>query len=195
MKVAAWSLPKSEQLCQINVGSPDKPQYLKISAHLDKYHAAEIEQLLWEFKDVFAWSYKDLKGIPPSLAKRRIKLEKDVPTAHQARYMMNPNFANIVKQDSDRLLEAGFIAPVEEASWLSPIVVVPKKNGKLRICVDFRKLNTATKKDPYPLPFTDEVLDAIIGYALYTFLDGFCDYWFSRYDWPQEDKGIHRGGA
>jgi hypothetical protein len=65
---------------------------------------------------------------------------------------------------------------VEEASWLSPIVIVPKKNGKLRVCVDFRKLNVATKKDPYPLPFTDEVLDTVIGYALYTFLDGFCGY-------------------
>jgi hypothetical protein len=97
MKVAAWSLPKSEQLCQINVGSPDKPQYLKISAHLDKRHAAEAEQLLREFKDVFAWSYKDLKGIPPSLAEHRIELEKDVPAAHQARYRMNPNYASIIK--------------------------------------------------------------------------------------------------
>jgi hypothetical protein len=176
MKVVAWSLPESKQLHQINVGSPEQPQYLKISAHLDKCHAIEAEQLLREFKDVFAWSYKDLKRIPPSLAEYRIKLEKDVPAAHQARYRMNPNYASIVKQDIDRLLEAGFIVPVEEASWLSPIVIVPKKNGKLRICVDFRKLNAATKKDPYPLPFTDEVLDAVIGYALYTFLDGFCGY-------------------
>jgi hypothetical protein len=73
-------------------------------------------------------------------------------------------------------LEASFIAPVEEASWLFPIVIVPKKNGKLRICVDFHKLNAATTKDPYPLSFTDEVLDVVIGYALYTFLDGFCGY-------------------
>jgi hypothetical protein len=107
------------------------------------------------------------------LAEHKIELEKDNPIAYQARYWMNPNYASIVKQDIDRLLEAGFIAPVEGASWLSPIVIVPKKNGKLRICVDFHKLNAATKKDPYPLPFIDEVLDAVIGYALYTFLDGF----------------------
>jgi hypothetical protein len=64
------------------VGSTEKPQYLKISAHLDRQHAAEAKQLLWEFKDVFAWSYKDLKGIPPSLAEHRIELEKDVLAAH-----------------------------------------------------------------------------------------------------------------
>ena len=55
-------------------------------------------------------------------------------------------------------------------------MVVPKKNGKLRICVDFRRFNAATKKDPYPLPFTDEVLDTIIGYAAYSFIDYFSGY-------------------
>ena len=64
---------------------------------------------------------------------------------------MNPNYASIVKQDIDKLMAAGFIIPVEEATWLSPIVVVPKKNGQLRICIDYIKLNAATKKDPYPL--------------------------------------------
>jgi hypothetical protein len=62
---------------------------------------------------------------------------------------------------------------VKETSWLSPIVIVPKKNGKLQIWEDFRKLNAATKKDPCLLSFTDEVLDSVIGYALYMFLDGF----------------------
>jgi hypothetical protein len=56
---------------------------------------------------------------------------------------------------------------------LSPIVVVPKKNGKLKICIDFKKLNVATKKDPYPLPFTHEMLNTIVGYEAYYFLDGY----------------------
>jgi hypothetical protein len=52
-------------------------------------------------------------------------------------------------------------------------MVVPEKNGKLRICVYFRKLNVATKKDPYPLFFIDEVIDIVIGHEVYTFLDRF----------------------
>jgi hypothetical protein len=52
---------------------------------------------------------------------------------------------------------------MEEATKLSPIVVVLKKNGKLKICVDFRKLNATTKKDPFPLPFTYEVLNTMVG--------------------------------
>jgi hypothetical protein len=60
---------------------------------------------------------------------------------------------------------------------LSPIVVVvPKKNGKLKIYIDFRKLNVATKKDPYPLPFTYEVLNIVARYEAYSFLGGYSRY-------------------
>jgi hypothetical protein len=55
-------------------------------------------------------------------------------------------------------------------------VVIPKKNGKLKICVDFKKLNVATKKDPYLLPFTNEVINTIIGHEVYTFMDRFSRY-------------------
>ncbi len=59
---------------------------------------------------------------------------------------------------------------------MSPIVIVPQKNGKLRICIDFKKLNAATKKDPYPLPFTNEVMNTITRYEGYSFLDGYSGY-------------------
>jgi hypothetical protein len=59
---------------------------------------------------------------------------------------------------------------------LSPIIVVPRKNGKLKISIDFKKLNVATKKDPYPLPFTNEVLNTVVGYDTYSFLDGYSRY-------------------
>jgi len=77
-------------------------------------------------------------------------LDTSIPPAHQARYKLNPNYATIVKQYINKLLVAGFIEFVEEDTWLLPIVVVPKKNSKLKIFTDFRKLNVATKKDPYP---------------------------------------------
>jgi hypothetical protein len=89
---------------------------------------------------------------------------------------LNPNYAIIVKHDIDKLLVTCFIKPIEKATWLSSIVIVLKKNGKLKICVDFRKLNATTKKDPYLLPFTDEVINIVIGHEVYTFLDGFCGY-------------------
>jgi hypothetical protein len=79
-----------------------------------------------------------------------------IPLAHQARDKLNPNYVKIIKQNKDKLLIVGIIEFVKEATWLSPIVVIPKKNGNYKNCIDFKKLNVATKKDPYPLPITDE---------------------------------------
>ncbi len=73
------------------------------------------------------------------------------------------------------MIATGFIKLVKEATWLSPIVVVPKKNGKFIICVYFKKFNVAIKEDPYPLPFTNEVINIVARHEVYTFLDGFLD--------------------
>ncbi len=132
--------------------------------------------LLKEFKDVFALIYKDLKGIPPKLVQHKIELDTSISPAHQARYRLNLNYVTTVKHDIDKLLADGFIQPIKEATWLSPIVVVLKKNGKLRICVDFRKFNKATKKNSYLLPFSNEILNIIVGYEVYSFLDGYLRY-------------------
>jgi hypothetical protein len=65
---------------------------------------------------------------------------------------------------------------VEEATWLSPIVVILKKKGKFKIYVNFRKLNVIMKKDPFPLPFTNEVLNIVTRCETYSFLDGYFGY-------------------
>jgi hypothetical protein len=66
-----------------------------------------------------------------------MELDTTISPTHQAKYQMNLNYLAIMKQDLDKLLTTRFIALVEEAPWLSQIVVVPKKNEKLCICVDF----------------------------------------------------------
>ena len=76
----------------------------------------------------------------------------------------------------DKLLKVGFIRLVKKATWLNLIVVVPKKNGKIWVCVHYRKLNAATVTDAFPLPFTDGILDAVAGHEIYSFLDGFSGY-------------------
>ncbi len=133
-------------------------------------------ELLKEFKDVFSWTYKYLKGIPIEIVQHRIELDTIVPFAHQAKYWLNLNYATIIKQNINKLLVAGFIKLVEETTWLLLIVVIPKKNGKLKIYVDFKKLNLATKKDPYMLPFIDEIINTIVEHEVYTFLNGFSTY-------------------
>jgi hypothetical protein len=106
---------------------------VKINAQLETCKVLEVEQMLKEFKDVFAWTYKNLKGIPPELTQHIIELDINIPLAHWAKYRLNPNYATIVKQDIDKLLATIFIQYVGEATWLSPIGIVPKQNGKLKI--------------------------------------------------------------
>ena len=75
------------------------------------------------------------------------------------------------------MLEAGIIELVEESEWISPIVFQDKKAiGEIRICVDLRKLNDACLHDPFPTPFTDEVLESVGGQEMYSFTDGFSGY-------------------
>ena len=89
---------------------------------------------------------------------------------------MNPALKEIVKEELKKLLIANFIYPISDSQWVSPLVIVPKKNGKWRVCVDYRELNKATQKDHFPLPFIDQVLDTLSGKKFFSFLDGFSGY-------------------
>jgi hypothetical protein len=107
----------------------------------------------------------------------KIPLRYDVRPIKQRPYRLNTIYKHKVKYEIDRMLEAGIIEPVEESEWISPMVVQDKKQGRgIRICVDLRKLNDACLHDPFPTPFTDEVLENVGGHKAYSFTDGFSDY-------------------
>ena len=161
---------------EVKLGEGDDEKTIRINKNLPESFKKELLNLFVEYKDVFAWNHTELKGIDPRVCQHKIPLKMDAKPVRMQRYRMNPNYAKKVKEEIDALLKAGFIAEVESSDWLFPIVVVPKKNGKLRICVDFRKLNEQTIKDPFPIPFTDTMLDQVAGYEMYNFLDGYSGY-------------------
>ena len=68
---------------------------------------------------------------------------------------MNLALKEVVKEELQKLLSANFIYPISNSQWVSPLVIIPKKNGKWRVCVDYKELNNATQKDHFPLPFID----------------------------------------
>jgi hypothetical protein len=152
-----------------------------ISKDIKGEERAEYARILKDYSDVFAWAPTDLEGIPAELGEHSIDLQEGAVPVRQCQYRLNPRYLLIVKEEIDRLLEVGFIYPVNNSEWVSPIVVVPKKVGadekvKIWVCQDFRKLNSATKKDYFPLPFTDIILDHVAGHQRYSFLDGFSGY-------------------
>ncbi len=80
------------------------------------------------------------------MAQHIIELDTTIPLAHHTKYRLNPNYVIVVKQDINKLLAIGFIQSMEEVTWSSPIIVIPKKNSKLRIYIDFKKLNVAQRR-------------------------------------------------
>jgi hypothetical protein len=92
-------------------------------------------------------------------------------------YHLNPRFKEKVNKDIDKMLEAGLIFAVEEEEWVSPIVIQSKKGTwDIRVCVDYRSLNSAYVHDPFPTPFNEEVLEKVVGKEAYSFTDGFSGY-------------------
>ena len=100
----------------------------------------------------------------------------DAKPYKQRPYTYNETFARKIKEEIDKLKEAEFIYEIEHTDWVSPIVVVPKKSEKLRVCVNLKKVNAATIRDNYPLPITEHVLERVAGKEAYSFLDGFSGY-------------------
>ena len=127
----------------------NKERTLRVNRQLPENFKRKLSELFQQYEDVFAWDHTELKGVDPKVCHHRIALKPDARPIRMQRYRMNPNYAKKVKEELDALLKAGFIAEVESSDWLFPIVVVAKKNGKLRICVDFTKLNEQTIKDPF----------------------------------------------
>ena len=100
----------------------------------------------------------------------------------------------VVRKEVMKLLDAGIIYPISDSAWVSPVQVVPKKGGMTvvpnekneliptrtvtgwRMCLDYRRLNEVTRKDHFPLPFADQMLERLAGYAYYCFLDGYSGY-------------------
>lgn len=89
---------------------------------------------------------------------------------------MNSNYAVKVNEEIDKLSNAGFIYPVDRTEWLSPIVIIPKKNGKLIVCMQYQKLNGMTKSNPFPLLFMEEILEMVVEHEMLSLLDRFNGY-------------------
>ena len=94
----------------------------------------------------------------------------------QAQRRFKPELLEDIKKEITRLYEANFIWQCRYTKWISNIVPVLKKNGKLRVCIDFRDLNKATPMDGYPMPIADLLVDVALGHKVISFMDGNAGY-------------------
>nr|BAB00646.1 unnamed protein product [Oryza sativa Japonica Group]BAB17742.1 GAG-POL precursor [Oryza sativa Japonica Group] len=113
--------------------------------------------------DVFAWRPADMPGVPREVIEHRLAVRPGARPVRQKVRRQAPERQAFIREEVARLLEAGFIREVIHPEWLANPVVVPKANGKLRMCIDYTDLNKACPKDPYPLPRIDQFVDSTAG--------------------------------
>ncbi|RDX82660.1 hypothetical protein CR513_36526, partial [Mucuna pruriens] len=125
---------------------------------------------------VFAWTPKDMPSIDPGFKCHHLSIMKGAKPVIQKRRKQGEERRKAVREETNRLLTAGFIREVQYPAWLANVVMVKKPNGRWRMCTDYTDMNKACPKDPYPLPSIDRLVDGVSGYALLSFMDIYSGY-------------------
>ncbi|KAG7536593.1 Ribonuclease H domain [Arabidopsis suecica] len=133
-------------------------------------------ELLRKNKTSFAWSAADMPGIDPSIICHKLNVDPSFKPVKQKRRKLGVERAKAVNDEVDKLLKIGSIREVQYPEWVANTVVVKKKNGKDRVCIDFTDLNKACPKDSFPLPHIDRLVESTAGNELLTFMDAFSGY-------------------
>ncbi|GJX74297.1 reverse transcriptase domain-containing protein, partial [Tanacetum coccineum] len=163
-------------------------------------------KVLKSHKRAIAWKLSDIKGINLEFCTHKILIEEDYKPAVQHQRRVNLKIYDVIKKEVEKLLDARLIYPISDSPWVSLVHCVPKKGGFTvvendeneliptrlvtgwRVCIDYRKLNEATRKDHFPLPFMDQMLERLAGNEYYCFLDGFLGYFQIPIDPHDQEK-------
>jgi len=134
----------------------------------------QYENLMRKYIHLFAFNYKDPKE--GTMEQHKIELLPNAKSITIKQRMWNPKYITMVKEELNKLLEAMFIKPMETTKWVSLMVLALRKNGKLRVCVNYKALNKVIKKYQYPLPFCEKIMEEIARHEMYTLRDGYKSY-------------------
>ncbi|RVW31950.1 Retrovirus-related Pol polyprotein from transposon 17.6 [Vitis vinifera] len=177
-----------------------------ISSTLTSDQEDSLLGVLKKCKKAIRWQIFYLKGISPLVCTHHIYIEEDAKPVRQPQRRLNPHMQEMVRGEVLKLLQARIIYPISDSLWVSLTQVVPKKSGVTaiqnekweevstrlisgwRVCIDYRMLNSVTRKDHFPLPFMDQVLERVSGHPFYCFLDGYSGYFQIEIDLEDQEK-------
>ena len=151
-------------------------RHLKIGSKLPEGLRRRLIDFLRSNSDCFTWSHADMPRIDPEIIMHKVQVDPLYQPVRQKRRKFAPERDAIINDEVKSLLGVGFIREVQYPEWLANVVVVKKKNGKWRVCIDFTDLNKSCPKDPFPLPHIDKLVDATAGHQLMSFMDAFSGY-------------------
>lgn len=148
----------------------------------DKFlkHRPELIKMLAKHQTMWDGHLGNVKA-----TRHYIELTPDAKTAHQPPYRAGPKQRMHEREEVDKMLDLGVIEP-STSEWAAPVVFAPKKDGSLRFCVDYRRLNAVTVRDSYPIPRMDECIDSLGDERVFSTLDCNSGYW--QVQIPEQDR-------
>ena len=163
---------KCKDLEKVAIGD-DPEKFFQVRSQLPSQERQKLIKFLRKNVDVFAWNAYEAPEVDPSFICHHLNVNPSVtPKKQPLRHSSREHF-DAVKDEVMKLQQTGSIKEVFYPEWLANTVVVRKKNGKWRVCVDFTDLNKAYPKDPFPMPRIDQLVDATVGHPRMSFLDVF----------------------
>ncbi|XP_068474937.1 uncharacterized protein [Phaseolus vulgaris] len=148
----------------------------KLGRLLSQEEQDEVAAVISRHLDAFALTASNMPGIDPNFLCHHLTMDAKVRPVRQRRRKFNEERCLVVKEETQKLLSAGYIREIQYPEWLANVVLVKKANRKWRMCVDFTDLNKACPKDSYPLPSIDALVDSASGCKKLSFLDAFSGY-------------------
>jgi hypothetical protein len=169
-------LTENVDVAECNIGTEEDPKFFKLSSSLSREKRAEYTELLKEFADVFSWTYEDLRTYDTSIIEHKIPLKEEAKPFRKRLRQINPMLLPIMEREVKKLLDTQIIVPLRYSEWVANLVPVRKKNREIRLCVDFRNLNRSSRKDNYPFPKMEHILQRVTGASRISMIDGFSGY-------------------
>ena len=151
----------------------DPERFFQVGAQLPLPEKEQLVELLRRNVDVFAWDAYEASGLDPKFICHHLNVNPSVTPKKQPPRRPSKEYVEAVKSEVTKLKQTKAIKEVFYPQWLANTVVVKKKTGKWRVCVDFTDLNRACPKDPFPMPQIDQLVDATVGHPRMSFLDAF----------------------
>jgi ribonuclease HI len=161
---------------EVDIGTNEDPRMVKIGKSTPKEEREEIIKLLRKYRDVLAFTYDELKVYREDVIQHTIPLKEEAKPFRQKLRQINLKLAPLVQKELQKMLAAGIIAQTRHSSWCPNLVVVRKKNGSIKLCVDFINLNIVCKNDNYLLPKMETLLQRVIGSGIISMRDEFSGY-------------------
>ena len=166
---------KCEDLEKVVIGD-DPKRFFQIGAQIPLLEKEQLVDLLRRNVDVFAWDAYEALGLDPKFICYHLNVNPSIIPKRQPPRRPSKEHVEAVKCEVTKLKQAGAIKEVFNPQWLANTVVVKKKTGKWRVCVDFTDLNRAYPKDSFLMPRIDQLVDATVGHPRMSFLDAFQGY-------------------